>query len=234
MSALPAFGLMDAACIATTVGVYVAVKALWRRRTSFWTSPIVLAPALLLTLLALSGLPFDTYWHGAHWLTWLLGPGTIAFAVPVYSNRELIRKYPLAIGAGVASGMVVGLGSTWALGQLLQLPDVLARSLLTKFVSSPFALLATPHFGGQAELSVFFVLITGLFGMVVGRVWLQWLQVRGDVPEGAAFGAGAHGIGTARAYQVSPICGALSSLTMILSGVLMVMLSPWLGPLLGS
>jgi len=220
--------LLTLSGLLSTVGVYALAKAIWRRTGSFWTSPIIVTPTVLLLAQATLGFSFDDYWLGAHWLTWMLGPATIAFAVPVYTQRELIRRHPITIAAGVAVGLVVGLISVTAMAWALHLPEAITRSLMTQFVSSPFALIATRHFGGQPELAVFFVLVTGIFGMLVGRVWLRALGLRDALSLGAALGAGAHGVGTARAYQYATLCGALASLTMIITGVCMVLLSPWL------
>lgn len=223
-------GLISMGGLLSTVLVYALAKALWRRTGSFWTSPIIVTPTVLLVAQALLGFSFDAYWASAHWLTWMLGPATIAFAVPVYTQRALIRRHPITIAAGVAVGLVVGLLSVSTLAWALQLPEAISRSLMTQFVSSPFALIATRHFGGQAELAVFFVLVTGIFGMLIGRAWLHTLGLRDELSLGAALGSGAHGVGTAKAYQYTTLCGALASLTMIITGVCMVLMAPVLAP----
>jgi len=108
-----------------------------------------------------------------------------------------------------------------------------AHSLLARSVSTPFALEATRHLGGSAQLTGVFVVITGLFGIVLGQGLLALLPLRMRIAKGAPFGAAAHGFGMSTARQIGPQEGAVASLTMIFSGVLMVLLAPLLGRLLG-
>ena len=109
---------------------------------------------------------------------------------------------------------------------------MLERSLSVRSISTPFAIAAAPSVGGQAELAAVFVVITGLIGMVLGEWLLGWLPVRSKLAKGALFGAGAHAVGTATAHKRDTEEGVISSLTMIIAGILMVLLAPWLAGLL--
>jgi putative effector of murein hydrolase len=211
-----------------TIVLYVGAKRLfaWRPHTAL--SPIIVTPALLLALMALSHTSFDTYDTYTRWLTWLLGPATVAFAFPIHQQRALIRRYPLTLSVGVLTGVTLGLASSWLLARLLDLPPELTRSILPRSVSTPFAMPTAVIFGGQPELAVMCVMVTGVFGMLVGQGWLAWCRVRHPVALGAAFGAATHGVGTAKAWQIGPQEGAVSSLAMIFSGIVMVLAAPWL------
>ncbi|TBO30114.1 LrgB family protein [Aquabacterium lacunae] len=216
-----------------TIALYFGAKRLYLKRPVLWLSPILVTPGVMLTLLVLLQVPYALYYHHTQWLTWLLGPATVAFALPIYQQRDLIRRYPLSIALGVVTGVVVGMASSWALSWLLNFPDGLMRSLMARSVSSPFAIPATLTFEGQPEMAVMCVLVTGVFGMLVGQGWLGWLQVREHVAVGSAFGAATHGVGTAKAYQLGQVQGAVSSLTMIFSGIVLVLVAPWVAPWLG-
>ena len=213
-----------------TVGVYFGAKRLYLRRPVTWLSPILVTPGVLLTLLVLTQTPYEVYYRHTQWLTWMLGPATVAFAFPIHQQRALIRRYPVTLAVGVITGVVLGLGSSWALGWALGLPDELTRSIMARSVSSPFAIPASLTFGGQPEMAVMCVLVTGVFGMLVGQGWLGWLRVRQAVAVGSAFGAATHGVGTAKAYQIGQVQGAVSSLTMIFSGIVLVLVAPWVAP----
>jgi putative effector of murein hydrolase len=219
------------AWLLTTVALYMAAKRLFLRHPRIWLSPILVTPTVLLALVLLTGTTYEAYWSQSRWLTWLLGPATVAFALPIYQQRHVIARYPLTLAAGVATGVVVGVGSSWLLSLWLDLPRDIMLTLLPRSVSSPFAMPAAQALGGQPELAVLAVLVTGVFGMLVGQGWLWWAGIRHPVSEGAAFGAGAHGVGTAKAWQMGPQQGAISSLVMIFSGIVLVLLTPLLARL---
>jgi len=188
---------------------------------------------LLIVFVEMTSTSYALYFHDTHWLVWLLGPATVSFALPIYQNRGLIRKYWFALCAGSMAGIVVSIITTLALTRLLHIDSSIAHSLLARSVSTPFALEATLHLGGTAQLTGIFVVITGLFGIVLGDVILALLPLRTRVARGAPFGTAAHGFGLSMARLVGPEEGAVASLTMIFSGVLMVLLSPVIARVLG-
>ena len=220
------------AWLTTTVLLYLGSKALFIRHPRVWLSPILVAPLLLLALVLFTGTTYEAYWSQTRWLTWLLGPATVAFALPIYQQRRLIARYPITLAAGVLTGVVVGVGSSWLLSLGLDLPHEVMLSLLPRSVSTPFAMPAAQALGGQPELAVLAVLVTGVFGMLVGQGWLWWAGIRHPVSEGAAFGAAAHGVGTAKAWQMGPEQGAIASLVMIFSGIALVLLTPVMSAML--
>ena len=162
----------------------------------------------------------------AHWLLWLLGPATIAFAVPVYDNLAIIKRHWMSLTAGVTTASVVAVTSSVWLARLFTLPDEIQRSLAVRSVTTPFALAAAKPLGGQPDLVALFVVVTGVFGMAVGDVLFLRLSIREGMAKGAGFGAASHGAGTARSYELGPQEGVVASLVMMLSGVVMVLAAP--------
>ena len=218
--------------LALTVVLYAAVRGLHQRYPRPWLSPLIVVPAVLISILLLGRIPYAAYNAQSHWLSAMLGPATVAFAVPIFEYRSVIRRHWLPLIVGVIVGMSVAVLSTLWLCALLDLPEILARSLSVRSISTPFAIAAAPDMGGQAELAAVFVVITGLVGMVLGEWLLSWLPVRSSLARGALFGAGAHAVGTVTAHRRDTEEGVISSLTMIISGILMVLLAPWLTHLL--
>lgn len=216
-----------------TLLLFYGARRLHQRVPRLWLSPIILTPTVLIAALLLSATPYEVYALHTRWLTWMLGPATVAFAFPIYQQRGLIRRYPITLGAGVLAGVILGVGSSWGLAWALSLPDEVMRSILPRSVSSPFAMPVATTLGVEPELAVMCVLVTGVFGMLVGQGWLMWLNVRHSVAVGSAFGAATHGVGTAKAWQIGAQEGAVSSLTMIFSGIALVLLAPWLAAWLG-
>lgn len=215
-----------------TVALFYANQALHRRYPHFWLTPAIATSAILIAIVEYTATPFALYYSDTRWLAWLLGPATVAFALPIYQYRALVRRHWLALGLGSCAGIAMSLASTLLLDRVLGLQGSTAHSLLARSVSTPFALEATRHLGGSAQLTGVFVMITGLFGILLGQVLLGLLPLRMRIARAAPFGVAAHGFGMSVARKIGAQEGAVASLTMIFSGVLMVLLAPLLGRLL--
>lgn len=213
-------------CLVVTLGLYYANKRLYRRFHKLPLMPLVFTPLLLVLLLVFGHISYQNYMGEAHWLLWLLGPATIAFAVPVYDNLAVIRRHWMSLSAGVITATVVAVTSSVWLARLFTLPDEIQRSLAVRSVTTPFALAAARPLGGQPELVALFVVITGVFGMAVGDVLFMRLSIREGMAKGAGFGAASHGAGTARSYELGPQEGVVASLVMMLSGIVTVLAAP--------
>ncbi|WII81725.1 LrgB family protein [Klebsiella pasteurii] len=213
-------------CLLVTLGLYFANKRLYRRFHKLPLMPLVFTPILLVMILVVGHISYQRYMGETHWLLWLLGPATIAFAVPVYDNLAIIKRHWMSLTAGVTTASVVAVTSSVWLARLLTLPDEIQRSLAVRSVTTPFALAAAKPLGGQPDLVALFVVVTGLFGMAVGDVLFLRLSIREGMAKGAGFGAASHGAGTARSYELGPQEGVVASLVMMLSGVVMVLAAP--------
>ncbi|AXK38099.1 LrgB family protein [Crenobacter cavernae] len=217
------------ACFALTVILYLAIKRLNAHVKRWWTSPMIVVPLLLIGLLVATQTPYETYFRDTRWLTWLLGPATVAFAVPIYEHRALIKKHWLSLASGVLVGMPVAVASSVWLARELGLPELLQNTLATRSISTPFALAAAPSFGAQPELATVFVVLTGVCGMLIGEAMLAILPVRSSLAKGALFGAAAHGVGTAKAREIGAEEGVVASLTMMFGGLATVLAAPIVG-----
>jgi predicted murein hydrolase (TIGR00659 family) len=218
--------------LALTVVLYAVGRGFHRRFPNPWLSPLIVVPAILIIALLLLRVPYAVYNSQSHWLSAMLGPATVAFAVPIYDYRQTIRRHWLPLIVGVVVGMAVAVFSTVLFCRLLGLPELVERSLAVRSISTPFALAAATEIGGQSGLAAVFVIITGLVGMVLGEWLLGWLPVRSSLARGALFGAGAHAVGTATALKRNAEEGVISSLVMIIAGILIVLLAPWLAHLI--
>lgn len=211
-----------------TVALYALTRTLYRKYRIFLFSPILLTSFLLLLLITITRTPFAIYYSDTHWLTWLLGPATIAFAYPIYIQRSLLRRFPLTLLVGALVGLLLGLLSSFVLARLFGLPPELAQSNLFRSVSTPFAISATAILGGEQGLTLLCVMLTGICGMLIGEVLLLRIGLRSGISRGAAYGASAHALGTSKAYELGVQEGSIASLIMIFDGVAMVLLAPCL------
>jgi predicted murein hydrolase (TIGR00659 family) len=221
--------LIAAGCFILTVALYFASKALYARFRSPWLTPLVAVPAVLGALVLLLHIPYPVYFQDTRWLMWLLGPATVAFAVPIYEYRELLKRHWISLAVGVTVGIVVAVGGSLVLAKLLHLSPELQRSLMTRSVSTPFALAVSDKIHAPRDLTALFVIATGVCGMLFGELVLGVVPLRTRLARGALFGAAAHGVGTAKARELGSEEGVVASLTMMIAGVVMVLLAPALG-----
>lgn len=217
-----------------TVVFYFLTKSAYRRKKVFWRAPVVAAPLAIIAVVLGLKIPLDDYFLYTHFLVLLLGPATIAFALPIYQQRAIIRRYPLTLSVGVISGLILGLLSSWLLTRLFDLPAEMAGSMLTRSVSTPFAMQAVTAFGGIPDLTAVLVMMTGIIGMVICEPVFRAAGIRTALARGAALGAASHGAGTAKARELGREEGVIASLTMIFTGIAMVLGAPLFAMLLAA
>lgn len=215
-----------------TIGLYFIVKQLHRRWSFWWLMPLILTPILVATMIHVLHVSYQDYFRGTKWLVLLLGPVTVAFAIPIYEQRALIRKHWLVLLIGVFAGSFTAILSSWVLAVLLGLDDNLRLSLLPRSISTPFAMEVSRAIGGTPDLTAIFVILTGILGAVIGELILMYLSFNSSLARGAFLGVGAHAAGTAQARKIGNTEGTIASLAMILVGLLNVLLLPLISHLL--
>jgi predicted murein hydrolase (TIGR00659 family) len=226
------FHLVALAWFALTVVLYLASKALYRHHPRWWLMPMLAVPVILIACLLASHQSFAVYFADTRWLVWMLGPATVAFAVPIYEYRTLIRRHWLALAVGVVVGIAAAVTSSVLLARLFGLSADLQASLAPRSVSTPFAMAVAPRLGGSPDLTAVFVVLTGVFGMLAGELMLALLPLRSRLAKGALFGASSHGAGTAKAMEIGQEEGVVSSLVMMISGVATVFAEPLIAHLM--
>lgn len=209
-----------------TVAVYYLNKSVHRRFPKTLLAPIIATPAILIALVLFFHVPLEDYYRYTHYLVLMLGPATIAFALPIYQQREMIAKYPITISLGVITGVTLGLLTSWGFSQAMHIPAELEGSLLVRSVSTPFAMQAAEAFGGIPDLAAMLVMMTGIVGMMVCEPAFKLVGIRTSLAKGAGLGAASHGAGTAKAHAIGREEGVIASLTMVFSGIAMVLGAP--------
>ncbi len=196
-------------------------------------NPVAIAVGLLIGLLVVTGTPYQTYFDGAQFVHFLLGPATVSLAIPLYRQRERLRNLVLPIVAALLASIVAAASSAVGLGLLLGADAQTLISLAPKSVTAPVAMGISEKLGGLPSLTAVLVVSTGILGAVLGTGLFRLLGIRDDPIKGFALGATSHGIGTARAFQVSPVMGAFAGLAMALSAFVTALLLPpllrWIG-----
>ena len=216
-----------------TLLVYQAAFSVYRRfHYSPLLNPVLTSVAVLVGILMLVGIPYQQYFEGAQFIHFLLGPATVALAIPLHNQLPRLRTVykPLLISLAICS--VFAAFSAIGLSLLLGASQSVALSFAPKSVTTPIAMGIAERTGGIASLTAVFVIITGILGAVIGPFILDKLGVKDPVARGFGMGLGAHGVGTARAFQESEVTGAFSALAMGLNGAFTALTLPWLLKLL--
>jgi len=218
--------------LALTLAAYLGSRWLYRRSGRYLLSPLILVPALLLAVAVPLHTAYAEYARNTHWLMAVLGPVTVAFAVPIWQQRALLARHWPALLLGMLAGSCVSICSSWGLAHLLALDDAVSLSLLPRSITTPFAMPLAHDLGGVPELTAVFVMFTGVLGALFGGTLLRWLPLRTPLARGALFGVGAHGAGVSRAQEVGREEGSVAGLVMVLTGLLNLFAAPLLAALL--
>ena len=211
-----------------TIGLYWLSKRFHRRYKKWWTTPIIITPILLIVITLLSHTNYNVYIRGTHWLMALLGPATVAFAIPIYRRRNIIVLYWKTLSIGVVFGSILSIASAWFLASAVGIDDALRLSLLPRSISTPFAMVISGEIGGVPELTALFVILTGIFGASFGQLALYWLPLKSKLSMGASFGLAAHVAGSSNAYELDNEVGTIAALVMVLTGLFNVLIAPLL------
>ncbi|WP_034171304.1 LrgB family protein [Acinetobacter sp. YZS-X1-1] len=209
-----------------TILCYFMAKRFFVRTQKIYLSPIIVVPVLSIMLIFLLQHKFQDYYSYTQYLVAMLGPITVVFAIPVFRYRRMIQQHFKVLMLSSSLAMLVGIFSSWFLASLMNFDDIVKNSLLARSISIPFALILTEKVGGSISLIPLFTVITGLVGMLLGDVLLLWMRCKNKIASGAALGNAAHAMGIARARQRHELEGVIASLSMIISGIIMVLFAP--------
>jgi predicted murein hydrolase (TIGR00659 family) len=195
-------------------------------------NPVLIAVIFLAGLMLLTETDYKTYFAGAQFVHFLLGPATVALALPLYRQVAAVRRSLLAITVAVLAGGITAAGTAIGIAKLFGATERTLMSLAPKSVTAPVAMGISEQLGGLPSLTAVLVMLTGIIGAVMATYILNALRIKDWRARGFAAGVAAHGIGTARALQVNEIAGAFSGLAMginaLASAVLLPLLVRWL------
>ena len=227
LSATPLFGL------SATLVVYVLAQAVYARLDQpAWANPVLWSVVILASLLTVTRVDYPTYFSGAQFIHFLLGPAVVALAWPLWERLAALREHWRALLAAALAGGVAASGSALLLGWLVDLPQDVVLSLAPKSVTAPVAMGIADKIGGIPALAAVFAVVTGMVGALSGKALFGLLKIPTDangwMARGFSLGTAAHGIGAARAMQVNPDAGAFAGLALGLQVVLAALLIPML------
>ncbi|WP_379157526.1 CidB/LrgB family autolysis modulator [Paenibacillus sp. sgz5001063] len=212
--------------LALTVAVYLLAKRIYASSSKMYASPLIITPLLIISFLLMTGIPYESYNAGGKWLTDLLQPATVAFAIPLHKNFKVLKKHAAEIAAGVLSGTVMAVLSSMLLAKWLHLSGDLATSLVPRSVTTPIAMSISQSIGGVPSITAVFVILTGVLGTLMGPSVLRLFRIDNEIARGVSLGTAAHGTGTSKAFELSSLTGTISSIAMILTALFSIGLAP--------
>ena len=225
LSASPLLGLT------LTLVAYQAAFWLYKRAGFHpLANPVMLAIAMVATVLALSDMDYRTYFDGAQFVHFLLGPATVALAIPLYAQWPKLKAMAGPLIIALVIGSLTAALSAYGIGALLGASQPSLMSLAPKSVTMPIAMAVAEPLGGLPALAAAMVMLTGVLGAIGAPYLYRWLRIGDHAIRGFAIGLASHGIGTARAFQVSEQAGAFAALAMGLNGLLTALSLPWIMP----
>lgn len=226
LAASPLLGLTLTLC------AYACAHWIYARcKYSPLANPVAIAIVLVSAALAASGMSYRDYFAGAQFVHFLLGPATVALAIPLARQLPRLRRAFVPLFCALLAGCLTAIVSSVAIMVLMKGSLQLAASIGPKSATTPIAMAVSEKLGGIPALTAILVICSGIFGAVIARALFNRIGITQPDVRGFALGVASHGIGTARAFQVSAEMGAFAGLGMGLNGILTALLAPWLIPL---
>lgn len=186
-------------------------------------NPLLIGTICVIAVLALLHIDYEQYNEGAQYISYLLTPATVCLAVPLYEQMSLLRKNLKAVAAGIGAGVLVSLVSVLALAALFRLSHEQYVTLLPKSITTAIGMGVSEELGGIVTITVAVIIITGILGSVLGEFLLKLFKIKEPIAKGLALGTASHAIGTAKAMELGPVEGAMSSLAIAVAGLLTVL-----------
>ena len=189
-------------------------------------NPILISMFAIMGFLAVTKIPYETYEQGAKYIGNLLTPLTVCLAVPLYRQMRVLKENIAAVLISISCGCVAHIATMIVLAKVMGVEDILRDSLLGKSVTTAIALGITDELGGIQSITIIGVVVAGMMGPLVGPTVLSLVRVKSPVAFGLGMGSASHAIGTSKALEIGEVQGAMSSLAIVVTGVLTVIIVP--------
>ena len=185
-------------------------------------NPLLIATALVIGILAIFKIPYDVYYSGAKYISYLLTPATVCLAIPLYEQLELLKKNALAILAGILSGVLTSVTMVLLFAVVFHFSHTEYVTFLPKSVTTAIGMGVSEQLGGNVSITVAVIVITGVLGNMLAEPVCRVLSITNPIAKGIGIGSAAHAIGTAKAMELGEVEGAMSGLSIAVSGILTV------------
>lgn len=209
-----------------TFGAYQLGLWIQKKGKSPLFNPILIASALVIGFLLVTGIPNESYQAGMTGISWLLTPATVCLALPLYKQVQTLKKSLPAILTGIGAGTIVSLLFIFGLCLLFKLDTSMTVSLLPKSITTAMGMVLSENAGGYGSLTAAAIIVTGILGSLLGSILCKLFHITDPVAQGVAFGTASHVVGTSRATELGQLQGAVSSLSLAVAGILTAVVFP--------
>lgn len=209
-----------------TIGIYVLSLWLFKRTRMGLLHPLITSGAVIIVFLLATGISYEQYHDATALIDFMLGPSVVALGYALYRQVEQLKANAVSIVTSVVVGSVVGIVSVIVIIRLFGAGATIEASLVPKSVTTPIAMSISERAGGIGSLTAIVVILTGIFGSIVGPFVLRKLKITSKIAKGLALGSAAHGVGTAKAMEMGAVEGAVSGLAIGLMGLVTALLVP--------
>ena len=214
-----------------TIGVVISLISyeigifLKKKTKKAFMNPLLISIVLVIAFLLIFDFNYDSYNQSAKYLSYLLTPATVSLAIPLYQQIELLKKNLGAILLGILSGVLTSLLSILVMSMVFHLSHEEYVTLLPKSITTAIGMGVCEELGGYVTISVAVIIVTGILGNMIGEFICKCFRIRNSISKGLALGTSSHAIGTARAMEMGQIEGGMSSLAIVVSGLMTVVLA---------
>ncbi|MEG0328385.1 MAG: LrgB family protein [Erysipelothrix sp.] len=216
----PLFGII------LTLGVYFAAQKLQEKTNFALLNPLLVSSIFIIILLSVTNVDYDSFNKGGSFLTMLIGPATVALAIPLYKNLDLLKKHYLVILVSILSGVIAHAILIGIFTFILNLSPELIATMIPKSVTTAIAIDISNQLGGITTLTISVVIVTGILGAALAPILNKFFKINNPIAQGLALGTSAHAVGTSKAVEMGEMEGTMSSLALIITGITTVLLAP--------
>ncbi|HAK45956.1 MAG TPA: hypothetical protein DCO79_08580 [Spirochaeta sp.] len=214
--------------ICFTLIAYAAGLKLYMRFRISVLHPVLTASVVIIAAILIFDIPLGDYQNGGSIISFMLGPATVALAVPLYRQFHVLKTHVVVILISITIGAVISIISSIFLARAFGLPDELVISIAPKSITTPIAIEVSERLGGLPSITALAVIFTGIIGAIIGPWILKFLRVNNPAAKGLAMGTSSHAIGTSRALEMGETEGAVSSLSIGLAGIITAVAAPFI------
>lgn len=208
--------------VAISLLCYQIGRLIQRKTKLALANPLLLSVIIIVAVLMCLDFDYDVYYNGAKYLQYFLTPATVSLAVPLYRQLNYIKKYPAAVFGGIASGVLTAMASIFLLSLAFGLSHEEYVSLLPKSITTAIGMGVTEKMGGMVNITIIAISITGILGNIMAEGVCRLFGIQEAVAKGLAIGTSSHALGTAKAMEMGQVEGAMSSLSIVVAGILTV------------
>lgn len=218
--------------LAMSLGVYWLSVWISKKIKSSLVNPLLMTSVFIIIFLTIFRIDYEVFDNGAKYITYLLPPTTVCLAVPVYKNARVLKDNFMAIIAGILAGCIACAITIAGMCLLFKMDTVIYSSLLPKSITTAIAIGVSSEINGIVSITVLAVIVSGLSGAMFSGPIFKIFSIKNPIAQGLACGNAAHAIGTSKAFQLGEVQGAMSSLSIVIAGVLTVIIAPLMSNLI--